>query len=342
MNPVSPSHSVDRTGNSVAGFTLVETLIALALGLWLVTGVLLTVQQLWKVARLSADQSELAERGDFATRILSRAVMSAWPVRHYGDDAASPCDAPTTGHARGVRLVVQGQFPCLPRHNLAEGLPILVVEGLQPCVDRRCQQQRLPGWRLERPGCDPLFVDVPPRIQHHSRVLRDSDCAGPITLSAWTRQFFYLRDYSWHPGDGGGALMRASWRSGSRDGGIGRAEVLVPGLVRWDLSVIEMASTSRHELEAVEETTEQNAGGLLRPGIDFRLTLHGYWVDTLLHRSLRSSTSGTQPGEDSDAVPEGMPTLLLAGRAISQYLSEYQLTNATGNAVTGHVVNAGK
>ena len=333
MNPVWPSHTTDSTRHAAAGFTLVETLIALALGLWLVTGVLLTVQQLWKVAGLSADQSELAERGDFATRVLSSAVSKAWPVRHHEDDAASPCDEPNIRSARGVRLVLQGQFPCLPQHNLVPGAPILVIEGLQPCEDKLCKQQRLPGWRLEWPGCDPLFVEVPPRIQHHSRVLGDSDCAGPTTLSAWSRQFYYLRDYSWQSGDGGGALMRASWRSASRDGGVGRAEVLIPGVVHWDLSVIELGLASRPAPEGLQERSVEDGLWLWHPGIDFRLTLTGHRVDTLVSRSLRSPTSGSRQGLGATMVPKGVPTLSLIGRAVSQFLTEHQFANPTENSV---------
>lgn len=333
MKPVGPRLSTGFTGHTVTGFTLVETLIALTLGLWLITGVLLTVQQLWKVAGLSADQSELAERGDFAVRVLSTAVTKAWPVRHHDDDVASPCGDPSTKHGRGVRLVFPGQFPCLPQHNLVPGSPILVVEGLHLCEDTLCKHQRLPGWRLERPGCDPLFVDVPPRLQHHSRVLADSDCAGPTTLSAWSRQFYYLRDYTWQPGDGGGALMRASWRSASGDGGVGRAEVLVPGVVRWDLSVIELGSASRTAAEGVQEGSVEGGLRLWRPGIDFGLTLRGHRADNLASRSLRSRTSGSRPELGATSVPEGVPTLSLTGRAVSQFLTVDQFENLTEQAV---------
>ena len=69
-----------------AGFSLVEALIALALGTWLVSAVGLTAQRLSLMARLSSDEVELAERGDFALRHLSQALLGASPITEASID----------------------------------------------------------------------------------------------------------------------------------------------------------------------------------------------------------------------------------------------------------------
>ena len=191
------------------GFLLVELLIGLGLGLMLIAAVTTATQQLWGAALRAADQSELAERGNYGVRLLATAVGRAWPV---GAGTASPCQNPTPRNSRGLWVLEPGLFPCLPRDNLIPGSKLLVLDELQSCPDGYCKEQRLPGWRLEQPGCDPLFMDAPSRITLHTGPLRDADCAGATRLSVWVRRVWYLRDYSLYPGDGTGALMVKTWR----------------------------------------------------------------------------------------------------------------------------------
>ena len=74
------------------GFSLVELLIGLTLGAWLVSSVALTAQRLWLMAHWSADEVELAERGDFALRHLSLALLHAGPMT-VDSMGRSPCEA---------------------------------------------------------------------------------------------------------------------------------------------------------------------------------------------------------------------------------------------------------
>ena len=127
--------------------------------------------------------------------------------------------------------------------------------------------------------------------------------------------------------------MRASWRSASGDGGFGRAEVLVPDVVSWDLSIIELGLASRPAPEGVQEGSVEGGLRLWRPGIDFRLTLRGHRADNLASRSLRSRTSGSRQGLGATMVPTGVPTLSLTGRAVSQFLNVDQFENLTEQAV---------
>ncbi len=157
-----------------AGFTLVEALVALALGVWLISAVAVTTQQLWRMARVSADRSDMAARGDYAVRLLTSDARRAWPV-WYQETTQPPCEDPVPGVTRGVRVVPLGLFSCLPDRDLVAGAPLLIIESLQACSDVYCAGQPLPGWRFEQPGCDPLFMDVGYRIRHHGTRLKDGD-----------------------------------------------------------------------------------------------------------------------------------------------------------------------
>ena len=99
------------------GFLLVELLIGLGLGLMLIAAVTTATQQLWGAALRAADQSELAERGDYGIRLLATAVGRAWPVG-VGTGAGSPCESPAPGISQGLWVLEPGQFSCLPRDNL--------------------------------------------------------------------------------------------------------------------------------------------------------------------------------------------------------------------------------
>ena len=83
------------------GFLLVELLIGLGLGLMLIAAVTTATQQLWGAALRAADQSELAERGDYGARLLATAVGRAWPLGERAD-AGSPCDSPAPGNSGGL------------------------------------------------------------------------------------------------------------------------------------------------------------------------------------------------------------------------------------------------
>ena len=310
----------NRRSSVEGGFTLVEMLVATALGLWLVTGIALTVQQLWQTARVASDQAELAERGDFAIRVVVGAVQQAWPVQH-ASRVTTPCGKPDVATARGIRVVLPGRFPCLPQHDLMPGTPLLVIEGLEACQKSNCGTQRLPGWRLEQPGCDPLFLDVAPQIKHHSRPIRDSDCAGPTELSIWNRRVFYLRDFSWQQGDGLGALMMASWRSGDEKGGFGRGEMLAPRVAHWNLTEIKGATGSSSDPEWFEQSLFEDTNWVVRPGLDFSMRLLRESTDASRNSSLvlavRDRQSVVHQVEDVGRIL----SLTLQGRGVSQYLT---------------------
>ena len=154
-------------------------------------------------------------------------------------------------HAKARPRVILGGYGCLNR-DFSPAYPGITLcpvpscwfwTNCRSCPDGYCKEQRLPGWRLEQPGCDPLFMDAPSRITLHTRPLRDADCAGATRLSVWVRRVWYLRDYSLYPGDGSGALMVKTWRDSQQ--GFGRGEVLVPGVAHWELQVVSVSEGVR-------------------------------------------------------------------------------------------------
>lgn len=301
------------------GFLLVELLIGLGLGLILIAAVTTTTQQLWGVAFRAADQSELAERGDYGARLLATAVGRAWPIVG-GAGTASPCQNPTPRNSRGLWVLEPGQFSCLPQNNLAPGAKLLVLDELQGCPDGYCKGQRLPGWRFEQPGCDPLFMDVPSRITLHTRLLRDADCAGATRLSAWVRRVWYLRDYSVHPGDGSGALMVKTWRDSQQ--GFGRGEVLVPGVTHWDLQVVSVPERDALPSKSTDgghvAIWDQSAA----VGLDFSLTLKGWVKDPVMTSMLNPDMQSQLPAALLQWSPESLPILMFSSLAVSTYLTQ--------------------
>ena len=276
---------------TATGFSLVEVLIALALGTWLVSSVGLTAQRLWLMARLSSDEVELAERGDFALWHLSQALLSASPITNAGIDL-SPCgvfksgrdsaDSAKTGV--GIRVVRRGQFPCLPSKNILENLPFLIVEQARLGLETRCEESAPSlGW-LEGSARDFALASgeatgTPSRIK-----IVTEDCSTVISAKySGLRRLYYLRDFAWDEGDGFGALMMKTWRPEHRD--FGRAEMLVPGVVNWIIEPVRFSVG-----------TSSGENRQLVAGVNLSLTL----------RNVRSGFNGlTAPQLTYRALSEG-------------------------------------
>ncbi|MDG1066021.1 MAG: prepilin-type N-terminal cleavage/methylation domain-containing protein [Luminiphilus sp.] len=252
------------------GFSLVELLIALALGTWLISAAGLTAQRLWLMARLSADEVELVERGDFALRHLSDALLRASPII---DETLglSPCDEPDLNSwsgtevkaGTGIRVVGQGQFRCLPSRNLVENSPLLIVEEAWSCHGQVYEGVlRTFDWLEDYPGTSARDKLQTPFAFDHLGVAT-WDCAPAASVTAWSRRVYYLRDFSWDEGDGVGALMMKLWRLDGR--GFGRGEVLVPGVINWTLEPIKLPI----------KPSSRGAAHLVS-GVDVGLTLWGW------------------------------------------------------------------
>lgn len=242
--PDSISTNNQRTAT---GFSLVELLIALALGTWLVSSVGLTAQRLWLMARLSGDEVELAERADFALWHLSQALLNASPITNASKDL-SPCgvfqperyNAEKAKTGVGIRVVRQGQFPCLPSKNLLENLPFLIVEQGRLGLEARCgESASSSGWlEASARGSALAFGEAGGTPSTTSIVTEDCSTVIPAKSSG-SRRLYYLRDFTWDAGDGFGALMMKEWRPEYRD--FGRAEMLVPGVTNWMIEPVRLS-----------------------------------------------------------------------------------------------------
>ncbi len=252
-------------GKASRGFTLIEVVIALSLGLMLIAGVSQTLLSLHKAAARSADRAELAERGRFTSQFLYDEVSSAWdyqpvsfqpvtnqplPGQHEPNHpepmvVSSPCVSPTSANGVGIRFVNAGVFPCLPATGLVDGSGYLVVDSIQPCVET-CPETTWPNFVRLDPGCHPLFSVSHPEVRVvHSGAL-PSDCSASTSMALWRRRAFFLRDYSWTPGDNLPALLFRELRA---DGsGFKRAEMLVPRVESWRVAVTN-GGTPRYHCE---------------------------------------------------------------------------------------------
>jgi prepilin-type N-terminal cleavage/methylation domain-containing protein len=255
---------------TATGFSLVEVLIALALGTWLVSSVGLTAQRLWLVAHLSGDEVELAERADFALWHLSQALLNAMPITNASVDL-SPCgvfqperysaDKAKTGV--GIRVVRQGQFPCLPSKNLLENLPFLIIEQGRLGLETRCGESASSSGWLKASARDSALAFGEASGTPSAIEIVTEDCSAVIPAkSSGSRSLYYLRDFTWDEGDGFGALMMKVWRPEHRD--FGRAEMLVPGVTKW------MIEPVRLSVESLRGENRQ-----LVSGVNLSLTLRG-------------------------------------------------------------------
>ena len=200
------------------------------------------------------------------------------------------------------------------------GSKLLVLDELQDCPDGYCKERRLPGWRLEQPGCDPLFMNAPSRITLHTRPLRDADCAGATRLSAWVRRVWYLRDYSIYPGDGAGALMVKAWRDSQQ--GFGRGEVLVPGVAHWELQVVSAPGRGALPSKSTEGGHVSVGGQGSAVGLDFSLTLTGRVKDPLMTSMLNPNRPSQLPAGLLQWSQDKLPILTVSTLAVSTYLTQ--------------------
>jgi len=259
---------------NAAGFSLVELLIGLALGTWLISSVAITAQRLWLMAHWSADEVELAERGDFALRHLSLALLHAGPIT-AANTGLSPCKPPEVArvpsfqrqtNARfiekgglGIRVVGQGELTCLPSRNLVKSSPLLIVEATHSCDWPACDAGFLSSAGSQGLQCtsDSTTFRLSPGSNRWKDCREDLVSVGAI--EHWSRRLYYLRDFAWIEGDGRGALMMKTWRP--EDGRFGRGEVIVPGVGDWVLAPIKLPSGLK--------------GRHLLAGLDISLTLLG-------------------------------------------------------------------
>ena len=223
---------------TLGGFTLVEMMIALGLGVGLLAVLMRVFISLWLAVGESASAVEVTERAAFALNAIehwaaeSAAAASLHEAAHgfqILDDSAK--ELPLTqdfndrlliessgyadsGFFNGCRspelnpidltetamaVVAVKQLDCLSG-PVEQGTSVLFLERRIPC-ETSCAD---PGFFALVPGCDAL---TPVEIRWMTGGVPPYDCLGANTVIRLQRQLVYLRPHSWRRGDAKPALM---------------------------------------------------------------------------------------------------------------------------------------
>lgn len=224
------------TDGSDRGFTLVEVIIALGLGLVLMTVVLRVFLSLWSAVNDSAQATEVAERAAFTLNAVSRWVNQSgarYSSATYENGALSG-SSPNANDAGGQKGLTSDLDPLtvwagldfcqspllapipieLPALSIARvvdvsclgspsgifGSEVLLIERREPCLPN-CAG---PGFFALLPSCDLLATDD---IRWMRRAEVPAECHSATQLVRLQRQMIYWRAYTYRWGDGQPALM---------------------------------------------------------------------------------------------------------------------------------------
>ena len=221
-----------------SGFTLVEMMIALGLGIGLIAVLLRVFISLWLAVGESALVVEVTERAAFALNAIGQwaSESNAEAALHEAgdsfpmlDDAAevlrvtqdsndglliesigsvapgfftgcrSPELAPIDLTKTAMAVVSAKQLDCLSG-PVEQGTLVLFLERRIPCVIPCIG----PGFFAIVPSCDAV---TPFEVRWMTRGSVPSGCAGAQGVIRLQRQLIYLRPYSWRRADAKPALM---------------------------------------------------------------------------------------------------------------------------------------
>lgn len=251
------------TDGSDRGFTLVEVIIALGLGLVLMTVVLRVFLSLWSAVNDSAEATEVAERAAFTLNAVSRWVSRSgarYPTATYentklsgwgsdADDAGwqnslasdlehltvwtgldfcqSPLLAPMPIELTALSIARVADVSCLGSTSAILGSDVLLIERRESCLPS-CSG---PGFFALLPSCDLLTTND---IRWMRRAEVPAECHPSTQLIRLQRQMIYWRAYTHRWGDGQPALMlkRQSVESSGR---WLRADALAGFISEWRL-----------------------------------------------------------------------------------------------------------
>ena len=223
---------------AASGFTLVEMMIALGLGIGLMAVLTRVFISLWLAVDESASAVEVTERAAFALNAIGHwaGESTAVAALHKAAGGFSMLDDATeqlslTQDPKGGLLIESGgyaaagfftgcgspelvpmdltkttmavvsakQLDCLSE-SVEQGTSVLFFERRIPC-ETPCVG---PGFFALVPSC---YGITPFEVRWMNRGSVPQDCAGAQALIRLQRQLIYLRPYSWRRGDAKPALM---------------------------------------------------------------------------------------------------------------------------------------
>lgn len=216
------------------GFTLIELMISLSLGLGLMTLMTATMLRLSEVSRGSAEAAEAMERGYFLMDVMEAWVGEAGPIRVTDqvsesegahDDGESmqdalssvmttgttsifnPCQnpiaSPLPDDSHGLVVLSDLTVDCIPQRHRQLGSPALFLERRFRCWGN-CTHQ---GFYALTDSCSAESKASSTNIVWLESASRRPPCfenGGAVRLN---RALIYVRDYAWDAGDGESAVM---------------------------------------------------------------------------------------------------------------------------------------
>ena len=252
------------------GFTLVELLVAQALGLAMMTVLVASLSSLYKSVQISADAAENSETAYFLMDALeqwlsdSRSPMlttnrlssPAWAEDGdesmlIDDPCGTPLQSPFDFARAGVAVVPADIVSCLPSSSVDESSRVLLVERRVPC-DASCGHA---GFYVELSSCSSGHIRPKWRSGEEGMVdeaggekdaegtdLGDVDggssnsetCDTEPQLFELHRMLIYARNYSRRRGDGVSAVMMSRLAAEPEPRWL-RSDMLTSGVFAWDL-----------------------------------------------------------------------------------------------------------
>lgn len=252
------------------GFTLVELMVAQALGLAMMTLLVASLSSLYKSVQVSADAAENSETAYFLMDALeqwlsdSRSPMlttdslpvSTWAEGDVGsaamDDACgTPLQSQFDFARAGVAVIPPGKVSCLASSSVDESSRVLLIERRVPCGENcgdagfyaalsDCASgNTTPEWRSgeegmvhEAGGVEGIVGTVPGDME--DGVSDTQTCDAQPQLFELHRILIYARNYSHKRGDGVPALMMSRLAAESEPRWL-RSDMLANGVFAWDL-----------------------------------------------------------------------------------------------------------
>ena len=137
-----------------SGFTLVELMISMTLGLVLISLMVGTIDKVLHASRVSSEAAETLERGYFLMDAMDSWVAGTSPISNdmlfeFSAEHSAPmslehargvidlCETPDLASlplaSSGIALLEPGAWPCIPQRNLEVAASALLLERRLPC-----------------------------------------------------------------------------------------------------------------------------------------------------------------------------------------------------------------
>ena len=257
------------TGNA-HGFTLVELMVAQAMGLAMMTVLVASLSSLYKSVQVSADAAENSETAYFLMDALaqwlsdSRSPMlttDSLPVPTgtkgdvgltvIDDPCGTPLQSPFDFARASVAVIPAGNLSCLASSSVDESSRVLLIERRVPCRDECgdagfyaalsdcASANAIPEWRS---GDEPMVEEPAGAKNTGSAGPRDTEsggsdretCVAVPQLFQLHRMLIYARNYSRRRGDGVSAVMMSRLATELEPRWL-RSDMLASGVFAWDL-----------------------------------------------------------------------------------------------------------